>query len=76
MDGKARDLARSVWSKFTTNGQQYPTGKQSEKQSIAAVVSSGGSIGLLATGAVAMVAELVSLAIQGTPSLYGLNNIG
>ena len=75
LDAKAREFARSVLGKFTAKDnydskQSY--GTNNEKQSLVI----GGGLSLLGIGASAMITELIQLAISGTPSLYGLSDIG
>lgn len=72
LDAKARELARSVLSKFTAKDSEQSYSNNNEKQSLVL----GGGLGLLGTGAATMIVELIQLALLGTPALYGLNNIG
>ena len=70
LDAKARTWARSLLGKyipFLSREDPAPglTKDTTERQDI-------GSIGLLLTSATAMTVELIMLAIQGTPALYGL----
>ena len=72
---KARQLARKVLGKYF-----YSSSSSSKKKSDSTALSPVGnthdrqaitSLGYLATSATVMIFELILLAVQGTPSLYG-----